>query len=189
MWALQYIHDNLSNCTQSCTNQWESTKKVHVKNDLERRLYGGQGQNQIGCAHLSCWYCIIICWKGIVLAGPLRKVVPISEDQWKNIQVKHDLRMRSKQNKRCIFTLCWHCNACMIICWKGMAFAWHCTQNGTHQWGSTNKIQVKHDLGRRLYGGQGQKYKVVPISEDQWIKSKLNTTSGGGYMEVKVKTK
>ena len=36
-----------------------------------------------------------------------------------------------------------------------MAFAGHCTQSGTHQGGSTKKIQVKHDLGR-LYGGQGQ---------------------------------
>ena len=30
---------------------------------------------------------------------------------------------------------------------------------------------------------------MVPISEDQQKKSKLNTTSGGGYMEVKVNTK
>ena len=47
-------------------------------------------------------------------------------------------------------------NLCMIICWKGIAFAGRCTQSGTHQWGSTKKIQVKHDLGRRLYGGQCQ---------------------------------
>ena len=76
-----------------------------------------------------------------------------------------------------------------------------------HQWGSTKKIQVKHDLGRRLYGGQGKKEydvhicvmlalqcmhdnllkrvyvllgvarKVVPISENRRRKSKLNTTS------------
>ena len=93
---------------------------------------------------------------------------------------------------------CWHCNACMIICWKGMAFVGHCKQSGTHQWGSTKKIQVKHDLRRRLYGGQGQNKiggahlhpvgiamhewqfvekawlllgaarKVVPISKDRW---------------------
>ena len=35
-------------------------------------------------------------------------------------------------------------------------FAGHCTQNGNHQWESTKKIQVKPNLGRRLYRGQGQ---------------------------------
>ena len=29
----------------------------------------------------------------------------------------------------------------------------------------------------------------MPISENQHNKSKLNTTSGGGYMKVKVNTK
>ena len=65
-------------------------------------------------------------------------------------------RSRSKQNRRCTSMSCWQCNACMLICWKGIAFAGHCNQSGTHQWGTTKKIQVKHDLGRRLYGGQGQ---------------------------------
>ena len=80
-------------------------------------------------------------------------------------------------------------------------------------------IQVKHNLRKRLYGGQGQNKiggahlghvgiamhalyfvenawlllgaarKVVPISEDRRKISKLNTTSGRGYMEVKVNTK
>ena len=62
----------------------------------------------------------------------------------------------SKQNRRCTSMSCWPCNACMIICWKGMAFAGCCTQSGTHQWGSTKKIQVKHNPGKRLYGGPGQ---------------------------------
>ena len=83
---------------------------------------------------------------------------------------------------------------------------------------STEKIQVKHDLGKRLYGGQGQSKigganlchvgitmhackfvekawlllgaarKVVPISKNRQRKAKLNTTSGRGYMEVNVKT-
>ena len=42
---------------------------------------------------------------------------------------------------------------------KGSAFAGRCMQSGTH------------------------------ISEDQRRKTKLNTTLGGGYMEVKIKTK
>ena len=36
------------------------------------------------------------------------------------------------------------------------AFSGCCTQSGTHQSGSMKKIQVKHDLGNRLNGGQGQ---------------------------------
>ena len=67
-------------------------------------------------------------------------------------------RSRSKQNRRCTPMSCWHYNACMIICWKGIAFSARCTQSGTHQWESMTK-------------------------------SKLNTTSGGGYVEVKVNTK
>ena len=35
----------------------------------------------------------------------------------------------------------------------------------------------------------GDAHKVVPISEIQRRKYKLNMTSGGGYMEVMVKTK
>ena len=88
----------------------------------------------------SCWHCnacMILCLKGMH-------------------EVKHIWMSRSKQNRRCTSMSCWHCNACMIICWKGMAFAGHCTQSGTHQWGSTNKIQVKHDVGSRLWEGQGQ---------------------------------
>ena len=37
-----------------------------------------------------------------------------------------------------------------------MAFAGCCTQSGTDQWEMTKEIQVKHNLGSRLYGGQGQ---------------------------------
>ena len=46
---------------------------------------------------------------------------------------------------------CWHGNACMLICCKGIAFDGRCTQSDTHQ-----KIQVKHNLMKRLYGGQVQ---------------------------------
>ena len=55
---------------------------------------------------------------------------------------------------------CWHYNACIIFCWK------------------------RH---HRLFLGAARK--VVPISENRRRKSKLNTTSGVGYMEVNVKTK
>ena len=65
-------------------------------------------------------------------------------------------RSMSRQNRRCTSTSCWHCNVCMLICWKCIAFDGRYTQSDTHQWGSTKKIQVKHDLGSRLYGGQGQ---------------------------------
>ena len=37
-------------------------------------------------------------------------------------------RSMSKQNRRWTSTSCWHCNACMIICLKCMAFAGRCTQ-------------------------------------------------------------
>ena len=62
----------------------------------------------------------------------------------------------SKQSRRCTSMSCWHCNACMIICWTGIALAGRCTQSGTYQWGLTKNIQVKHDLRSRLWGGQGQ---------------------------------
>ena len=81
------------------------------------------------------------------------------------------------------------------------------------------EIHVKHDLGNRIDGGQGQNKiegphlhhvgiaihtwqfvekakrllgtacKVVPIREDRHRKSKLNMTLETGYMKVKVKTK
>ena len=64
---------------------------------------------------------------------------------------------RSKQYRRCTSRSCWHCNACMLICLK---------------------------KGMAFAGHCTQ---VVPISEDRRRKSKLNTTSGGGYVEAKVK--
>ena len=70
-------------------------KKIQVKHDLGRRLYGGQGQNKIGSAHL--------CHVGIAM------------HVWQFVES---------------------------------------TQTGTRR--STKKIQVKHDLGSRLLGGQGQ---------------------------------
>ena len=100
-----------------------------------------------------------------------------------------------------------------------MDFAGCCPQNCTHQYKLTEKIKVERDLGKRLYECQGQnkiggahlghvgiamhawqfvekasilldaKHKIIPISKNLQRKSKLNTTSGRGYMEVKVKTK
>ena len=61
---------------------------------------------------------------------------------------------RSKQN-RCTCIWCGHCNIYMII-FKMAYDCVCCTQGGTHQWESTKKIQVKHNLGRRLYGGHGE---------------------------------
>ena len=104
---------------------------------------------------MSKWH--IDCW---ALHTKWYPSVRIDEENpsytWSWEQVKW--RSMSKQNRRWTSTSGWDCNACMIICLKDMymAFAGHCTQSGTHQWGSTKKIQVKHDLGRSLYGGQGQ---------------------------------
>ena len=60
MWALQHIHENLSKWHIDCwvlhTKWYPSVrikKKIQVKHDLGRRLYGGQGQHKIGGAHLG----------------------------------------------------------------------------------------------------------------------------------------
>ena len=134
-------------------------------------------QNRCTCTCRSCGHCNIYdnllkwhrdCW---ALHTKWYPSVRIDEENpsytWTWEQVKW--RSMSKQNGRWTSTSwkkikikstsCWHCNACMVICWKGIAFAGRCTQSGTNQWGSTKKIR------------------------------KLNTTSGRGYMEVKVKTK
>ena len=80
MLALQCIYNNFKKnitfagrCTQGGTHQWESTKKIQVKHDLGRRLYGGQGKKEIGGAHLLhvgiAMHAWSFCWKGIVFAG------------------------------------------------------------------------------------------------------------------------
>ena len=59
MLALQCMHDDLLKghgfcwaLHESCTHQLKSTETIQVKHDLGKRLYGGQGQNKIGGAHL-----------------------------------------------------------------------------------------------------------------------------------------
>ena len=59
MLALQCMHDNLLKSHSFCwalhTKWYPSVridKKIQVKYDLGRRLYGGQGENKIGGAHL-----------------------------------------------------------------------------------------------------------------------------------------
>ena len=135
---------------------------LHVN---EAGIYGGQ--NKIGEHVLKG--IAIYTWKFVETAyrllGAAHKVVPISENRRKKLSYtwtweQDKWRSMSKQNRRWRSTSCWNCNACMIICLKGMAFAGHCTQ----------KL-------------------MVPLSEDRQRKSKQNTTSAGGYMEVKVKTK
>ena len=51
MWALQYIHDNLSKWHRDC---WALHTKWYpsVRFELGNRLNGGQCQNKIGGAHL-----------------------------------------------------------------------------------------------------------------------------------------
>ena len=44
-------------------------------------------------------------------------------------------------------------------------------------------------IGGKCMALLGTALNVVPISENRQSKSELNTTSGEGYMEVKVKTK
>ena len=48
-----------------------------------------------------------------------------------------------------------HCNTCMVICGKVIAFAGCRTQNDTPQWRLMKEVDVKHDLGIRLNGGRG----------------------------------
>ena len=149
---------------QSCTYQWGSMNKIQVKHGTVQM--GSRSKQNRRCTSKSCWHCniymMIICWKGIEFVGRCTQSGTPHWESMKKIQVKHDRvqviwMLRSKQNRRSTSTSCWHCNACMIIWWKGIAFAGHCAQSGTHQWGSTKKIQVKHELGNRLYGSHGQK--------------------------------
>ena len=70
------------------------------------------------------------------LLGAAHKVVPISENRRKKIQVIHERGNRLNggqcQNKiggAHASRSCWHGNACMIICLKCIAFAGRCTQS------------------------------------------------------------
>ena len=143
------------------TKSYLFLKKIQVKHGLGNRLNGGQGENKIGGAHAStsCWHCnacMVICWKGISFesgthqGGSRRKIQVINTTSGAGY-----MEVKVKQNRRCTSTSCLHCNACMIILWKGIAFAGRCTHSGSHQWGSTKKIQVEHNLRSRLYGGKG----------------------------------
>ena len=61
MLALQCMHDNLLKMHGFCwalhAKRYPSVridgKKIQVKHDLGRRLYGGHGQHKIGGAHLG----------------------------------------------------------------------------------------------------------------------------------------
>ena len=75
---------------------------------------------------------------------------------------------------------------------------WALHMNEAGIYGSQNKIGVHiyhvgiayiHDNLSKWHMIVGAAHKVVPISENQRRKYKLNTTSGGGYMEAMVKTK
>ena len=111
---------------------------------------------------------MIIVEKAYLLMGAARKVVTISEDRRKKSKLNTTsgrgyMEVKVKTNRRCTSRSCWHCNAGMIICWKGMAFAGHCMQCCTHhQWKSSKKTWPrKHDFGRRLYGGQGKNKSLI----------------------------
>ena len=58
MWALQYIHDNLSKWHIDCWvlhTKWYPSVKINEKkviHELGNRLNGGQCQNKIGGEHL-----------------------------------------------------------------------------------------------------------------------------------------
>ena len=60
MWALQYIHGNLSKwhviigaAHKVVPNSENRRTKIQVKHDLGRRLYGGHGQHKVGGTHLG----------------------------------------------------------------------------------------------------------------------------------------
>ena len=101
----------------------------------------------------------LVCLRVLAFAG---RCTQSGTPQWRSIKKIHDLgnrlkcRSRSKHNRRCTSTSCGHCHTCMIICWKVVAFAGHCTQSGTTPWRSIKKIHVKHDLGNMLNWGKGQ---------------------------------
>ena len=73
-------------------------------------------------------YCID-CW---VLHTKRYPSVRIDEENPRKLGNKRSMEVDVKQN-RWTSTSCWHCNACMIICLKALAFAGHCTQSCTHQ--------------------------------------------------------
>ena len=56
MLVVQCMHDNLLNNLGAARKviliSEDRCKKIQVKHDLGKRLYGGQGQNKIGGAHL-----------------------------------------------------------------------------------------------------------------------------------------
>ena len=131
-----------------------------VKHGLGHRLNGGQSKTKqevhifISCGHCNIY--LVICWKGIEFFGRCTQSGTPHWGSLTKIQVINELgnRLNGGQGQNKIgSTSCCRCNA---ICWKGIAFAGCCSQNGTHQWGSTKKIKVKHDLGSRLYVGQCQ---------------------------------
>ena len=145
MWALQYIHDHLSKWHIDCwvlhtkwypsvsyTWTWEQNKWWSMSKQNRR------------------WTSMSFVEKAWLFLGTAHKVVPISEDRQRKSNLNTTSaagytiiyigRSRSKQNRRCTSSSCWHCNACMIICWKGIAFAGRCMQSGTHQWRLKKKI-------------------------------------------------
>ena len=114
---------------------------------------------------------------------------------WTWEQVKW--RSRSKQNMRCTSTSCWHCNAYMIFCWKGIAFtlALHSKvvlismisedQRRKSKLNTTCMITC-WKMYSFCWALHAKWYPSVRIDEEN---PKLNTTSGAGFIEVKVKTK
>ena len=167
----------------------------------EAGMYGTRSkQNRYTC--ISCGHCniyMIIGRNGIYIVGRCTQSGTHQWESTKKIQFIHELgnRLNAGQCQNKIGGEHLHhvgiAMPCMIICLKGMAFAGRCTQSGTHQWESTKKIQFIHELGNRLNAGQcqnkigGEHLHHVGIAMPCMIK--LYTTSGGGYMEVTVKTK
>ena len=109
----------------------------------EWRLTQNRRCTSTSCGH--CNTCMIICWKVIafgVFGGCCTQSGTHQRRLIKNIHVKHNrwepVKWRSmlKQNRRCTSTSCGHCNTCMIICWKVIAFGAFggcCTQSGTRK--------------------------------------------------------
>ena len=61
------------------------------------------------------------------------------------------MEVKVTQNRRCISRSCWHCNVCMIICWKGIVFAVRCTQSGTSKTWRTYGRKDGNIMSRQSY--------------------------------------
>ena len=133
MWALQYIHDNLSKWHIDCWvlhTKWYPSVIIDEKNPSYTRTWeqikwrSMSKQNRevniyimlaLQCMHDNLFIMHGFCW---ALHAKWYPSVRIDEEHPSKTRPRKEgiWRSRSKQNRRCTSMSCWHCNACMIIC-------------------------------------------------------------------------